>query len=193
MTRPEVTITTVCELRTEKIEERIITARLVPYGETSYLVPDAGGERFMRGSLTKTMSEWAAGARKLKLFRAHQHHEAVGLATLLDPDAPGGPLAEFRIATTHAGESVLDEVRQGLLDAVSVGFHATRERRGRDGVREITEARLLEVSVAPMAAYDGAEILAMRAAHVRVVDLTKYQLPVIPRYDADAPLWSGLR
>lgn len=180
------------EIRTSKISERIITARLVPYGELALDVPSPHGERFMPGALSKTLQDWTRSIRPLKLFRAHEHREAVGLATGYDAEEMGGPLAEFRVAKTAAGDAVLNEIEEGLLDSISVGFRAIRERRGRDGAREIVEAALIEASIAPMGAYHGAQVLAVRTPSTPV-DVESYRLPPAPAIDLEAPLWSGLR
>lgn len=187
------TLTVVAEVRADRAPaERILTTRLVPYGETTHNVMDPHGERFMPGSLTRTLDQWARSTRPLKLFRAHEHREAVGLAVGYVPDAPGGPVAEFRVATTASGDQVLQEVEQGLLDSMSIGFRPIRERKGSDGVREVLEAALLEASILPLGAYQGAELLSVRAP-AEPVDLSRYQLGPAPAVDLDSPLWSGLR
>lgn len=190
--RIEETAGFVTEIRTEQVSERIITARLVPYGELALDVPHPKGERFMPGALSKTLGDWSRSLRPLKLFRAHEHREAVGLATGYDAEAVGGPMAEFRIAKTTAGDNVLAEIAEGLLDSISIGFRAIHERRGRDGAREVTEAALIEASIAPLGAYAGAQVLATRAPS-RPVDAERFALPPAPTIDLDAPLWSGLR
>lgn len=138
---------------------RTLEGIVVPYNETTFLTEDPSGERFVAGSLTRTVTD--RGAR-VKLFRSHDHTRAVGRAVDWDPDNRRGLWGRFRIASTPAGNEVLDEVREGVLDAFSIGFRPLQARRGRDGVREVVEAALHEVSVAPMGAYDGARVLALR-------------------------------
>jgi phage head maturation protease len=47
---------------------------------------------------------------------------------------------------------------------MSVGFKPLRHERGDDGVREVVEAMLVEVSVVGVPAYEGAAMLAVRSA-----------------------------
>lgn len=147
------------ELRVPDVSERIIEGIVVPWGETTFLTADPKGERFTPGSLTRTVTE--KGGR-IKLFRAHQHDRAVGRAVAWKPDHELGCWAQFRIGTGAGGDELLAEVGEGLLDAFSVGFQPVRQRRGPDGAREVLEAALHEVSIAPIGAYDGARVLAMR-------------------------------
>lgn len=147
------------ELRVVDTGERRLEGVVVPYGETTFLTDDPAGERFLPGSLTRTVSD--RGAR-VKLFRAHDHTRAVGRAVEWNTENRRGLWGAFRVAATPAGNEVLDEVREGVLDAFSIGFRPLRVRRGRDGAREVEEAALHEVSVAPMGAYDGARVLAVR-------------------------------
>lgn len=147
------------ELRVADLEERTLEGVVVPYGETTFLTSDPAGERFVAGSLTRTVTERGAN---VKLFRAHDHSHAIGKAVGWDPDHKRGLWGTFRMAATPAGNDALLELREGVLDAFSIGFRAVRARRGRDGAREIEEAALHEVSVAPMGAYDGARVLALR-------------------------------
>ena len=188
MPQHEATIQRICEIRTEQISERIVTTRIVPYGVTSYEVPSPRGERFLPGALTKSLGDWARAARPLKLFRSHDYREAVGLASRYEPDAAGGPVVEFRIAQTPAGDESLTQIDLGLLDCVSVGFRAIRERRGSDGAREVAEAALIEASLTPIGAYAGADVLAVREPS-RPLHLPDLTLPPMPRIDLDAPIW----
>lgn len=154
------------ELRVASTTERVVEGVVVPWNETSYLTPDPKGERFMPGSLTRTIKD--RGSR-IKLFRGHDHSRAVGVPLEWDATRDAGVWASFHVAETAAGEDVLAEMREGLLDAFSIGFEPVRERRGSDGAREVVEARLFEVSLVPLAAYDGARVLATRAPAVELV------------------------
>lgn len=170
------------ELRVPDLSERIVEGIVVPWGETSFLTPDPRGERFRPGSLTRTVRE---RGDRVKLYRAHDHNQAVGKPVAWKTNHDAGCWVQFRIANTPPGDEVLTEIREGMLDAFSVGFLPVRETRGADGAREIVEASLHEVSICPMGAYDGARVLAMRTPRPPVytpvpmpdVDLSPVVLP----------------
>jgi HK97 family phage prohead protease len=157
------------ELRVPDTAERIVEGIVVPWGETSFLTPDPRGERFRSGSLTRTIKE---RGDRVKLYRTHEHAVAVGKPTAWK-NTDAGLWASFRIAATPAGDDVLLEVREGMLDAFSVGFLPKRETRAADGAREIIEAQLHEVSLCPIGAYDGARVLAVRSP-------SRFTLPTLP-------------
>ena len=57
---------------------------------------------------------------------------------------------------------------------LSIGFRAVRAQRGADGVREIVEAELGEVTLLPTGAYDGARVLEVRAPTFGPADLAAW-------------------
>lgn len=151
------------EWRAVSVDERIVSGIAVPWNETSYLTPDPKGERFLPGSLTRTVK---AKADRIKLFRGgreHQHDAAIARPIELDPRHPDGLWSSWRIAKTPGGDAALNEVAEGMLDAFSIGFRAIRTGRGADGAREVAEAELLEVQLLPLGAYDGARVIEVRA------------------------------
>lgn len=147
------------EWRTVNTDERVVEGIAVPWGETSFLTPDPHGERFVAGSLTKSVRD--KGSR-LKLFVGHDHAHAVGAAVKLDARHPDGLWTAWRIFRTPYGDDALAEMAEGALDSMSVGFRTIRARRGDDGAKEVLEAEVHEVSVAPIGAYDGARVLSVR-------------------------------
>jgi uncharacterized protein len=156
---------------------RTLTGLAIPYGEVTLYSGHpaaAGGERFARGSLKRTIAH--RKGRLPKLFRNHAHDVAIGVAIDMR-DADEGVFASWRIADTPAGNAALQEFREGVLDSLSVGFRAIRETMV-DGVREIREAHLLEVSLVPMPAYAGAQVLSVRSLDPALVT-------VPPRPDVD--------
>jgi hypothetical protein len=129
----------------------------IPWNETTHLAGDPKGERFLPGSVDRSIE--TRGPR-LKLLRAHDRDHAVGTPIELRPKDARGLFARWRIARTAAGEAVARELEEGVLDSFSVGFRTIRERRGRDGAREIVEADVLEISILPLGAYAGARVTA---------------------------------
>jgi HK97 family phage prohead protease len=102
-------------------------------------------------------------------------------------DTPEGPVAAFKVANTPAGEDVVTEYREGLLSSVSIGFRAILDGINRtDGVREVREAAMLEASVLPMGAYEGARVLEYREPD-EPIDLTMWLAPPPPKIDPSQP------
>lgn len=166
-------------------EQRIMRLLLVPYGEVSHLTKHAEGERFVKGAFRKAAAEFRGRRTPLYLFRAHQHDRAVGRALGLQ-ETPDGPVAEYKIASTPAGDDVVTEYREGLLSAVSIGFRAIVDGISRlDGVREVREAALLESSLLPIGAYEGARVLEYREP--QAPDLSQFKVPPAPQIDLSLP------
>lgn len=173
---------------------RTIRGIAVPWNVISYRSPYPKGERFKPGAFTKSVRE-NMGKRRFRLFRAHNYKDAVGIVTDLQPEAEDGLRFEARIARTPAGDAALNEVHEGLLD-MSVGFRALRTKFDFMGIRDVFEGAFEELSLAPMAAYDGALITDIREAETatpprqeslsderEVIDLSRYKLPVMPKVD----------
>lgn len=181
------------EFRTEALaSERLLTAVVVPYGETSMMTPYPNGERFVAGAFRQSAAAKSGARRPVLLFRAHDHSQAIGRAEAWR-DSDQHLEGDFRIATGLAGDQAIDELQQGLLPSMSVGFRAIRTRRGSDGAREVLEAALLEASLAPMGAYDGAEVLALRTPGDPAETPALLVLPAAPAYDLSVPFrpWRG--
>lgn len=147
------------EIRRVALAEGVLEGICAPYDETTFLAGDGRGERILRGAFRKSAHEQAG---RLKLFRNHEHGRPVGIATRITDRHPDGLWASFKLADGDRYRDVRDELEQGLLSDLSVGFRTVQERRGDDGAREITEAQLVEVSLVPIGAYSGARVLAMR-------------------------------
>lgn len=146
------------EIRNVNVDERTITGVCAPYDEVSYLVPDPSGERIRRGAFAKSLRQ---RHDRILLFRGHDHSRAVARSRTFD-DAEHGLVGIFHARPSVLGDEALEEARDGYLPGMSVGFRPLQTRRGDDGVREIVEAALLEVSLVTIPAYEGAAVLAVR-------------------------------
>jgi HK97 family phage prohead protease len=148
------------ELRHVEQSERLIVGVVVPYDETSYLVPDPSGERIRRNAFARSIDH--RGAR-IPLLVGHSQARRYGTSRRFI-DEPNGLVGEFVVNAGEPGDELLSQARDGYYPSLSAGFRVIHATRGADGVREVTEAALEECSLLGFAAYDGAGLLAVRSA-----------------------------
>lgn len=146
---------------------RVVYGIAVPYNAPTP-IRDLGGEYlevFVRGSFAKTIAE---RGHKVKALAQHNREALpLGRATSLREDA-AGLYVELTLSKTREADEVLSLVRDGALDAFSIGFRPVKDHEGFDaeGRRIVTrtETALHEVSVVSFPAFEGAQIAGVRAA-----------------------------
>lgn len=146
---------------------RTVHGVAVPW-DTPARVNDGFGpytETFRRGSFERTIRE---RGHKVKALANHDRRSLpLGRAHVVREDA-AGLYTELRVSKTRAGDEALELVRDGALDAFSVGFLPVKQVDGPDGLVERTEVRLNEVSLVAFPAYDGAAIAGVRGEDLPV-------------------------
>lgn len=167
------------QVRSVSVEERTIEGICVPYNETTYRVP--GGERIQRGAFKRSILN---RGDKVPLCRGHSSDLVYGYSRSFT-EADTGLLGDFVVNPGEQGDHLLDEVRDGYLPAMSVCFEVTRNGvvRGDDGIPEVREAKLIEVSLVGIPAYEGAAVTAVRTAQDLDALLAPFQN--IPKWDLD--------
>ena len=155
------------EIRSVDTSERMLVGVVAPYDQTTYLVADPGGERIARGAFAKSIRQ---RADKVPLHDNHGTQRRLGVSKSFE-DGDDGLVGTFSIIAGRLGDDLLDDLRNGALGGMSVGFQPLVTTRGDDGAREVREAKLVEVSVVGHPAYDGAGILAVRRAQLVQEDL----------------------
>lgn len=145
----------------------------------------AYSETIQRGAFARTIAE--RGPDKVKLRVEHNTDQLpIGRASVLREDAKG-LYGEFRVAKTERGDEALELVRDGTLDAFSIGGWWLQDDWPSSHERIVREIKLGEVSVVGNPAYEDAVILGTRngqhrpllsAAQARLTLLQK--APVIP-------------
>lgn len=158
---------------------RTVAGIAVPYDQQG--TGPKGPEVVKPGALTRTLAHLGAAQKRMKAFRNHEYSTPVGTIEKLE-DTAGGLLVEVRLADTAAGDETLREVRAGMVDAFSIGFTAKREALV-NGVRELREIALHEVSLVSLPAYPGAVVTEVRQEPA--VDYSRYMPPPIPDDVAD--------
>jgi uncharacterized protein len=177
----------VMTVRDVEVERREVTGVVAPYDEVTYLVPDKGGERIVRGAFTRSIQH---RGDKVPLFRDHHHDRQLGQSVSFTEE-PAGLVGTFSVLGGPLGDELLEDFRHGYVQRFSVGFQPVQAPLGDDGVREVREARLVEVSAVGLPAYEGAGLLAVRSAQ----DLDELLAPFrVPRPDVDLspipPVWA---
>lgn len=163
---------------------RTVYGLAVPFDSPTPIRDRSGNydEVFRMGAFTDTIRE--RGDRVKFLANHDRQTMPLGKAIMLRED-PAGLIGEFRVSATPAGDAALELIRDGVLDALSIGFApiASIGREGRDPVVERTAVKLMEVSAVAFPAYEGAMI-----AGVRSEDLDGPDQPVNTEPDQlDAP------
>lgn len=153
--------------------ERVIVGVVAPYDETTYLTGDPRGERIRRGAFTRSIQH---RGDKIALLRNHDRSRKLGTSRRFSEE-PDGLVGEFLVNVGAPGDELLEECRNGYLDGLSVGFVPIHAERGSDGALEVTEAKLGEVSMVAVPAYEGAAMLSVRNAQ----DLDKLLAPFTNR------------
>ena len=148
------------ELRAVDPSQRLITGVVAPYNETTFLTGAPSGERIRRGAFTKSIVQ---RGDKIALLRNHDRTRKLGKSRSFT-ETRDALVGEFVVNPGPDGDALLEDCRHGYLDALSVGFVPLQQTRGADGALEVVEARLGEVSMVALPAYEGAAMLSVREA-----------------------------
>jgi HK97 family phage prohead protease len=115
-------------------------------------------EQKISGSLTEVFRKGAfadvvRAPFRVKLLRGHDAKALpLGRATMLR-ETDKGLYAEMRVSNTVAGDEVLELIKDGALDNLSIGFMPLKNRKREDGVIERIKAHLAEISLVTFGAY----------------------------------------
>ena len=146
--------------------ERTIELVVMPY-DTPATVPHEGrmvSETIARGAFDGIERR----ANRVRVNRDHQLERTVGRATTFHPARDEGLVAEVRIANTDLGNDTLELAADGCLDA-SAGFLPMTGGLRWNAARTaytVTKAWLGHIALTPQPAYEGAKVLAVRAAEL---------------------------
>lgn len=147
---------------TAAVESRTISGQAVPYNDPGQPASSLGGRGmvFLHGSLDRSLQ---ARAEKVRLLV--QHDAAHPIGRLVDwQNTDHGLDTTWKIASTPAGDVALAEASQGVRDGLSVGVEIL-DYEERDGYVNVTEAKLLEVSLVALPAYDRARVHRVAATY----------------------------
>lgn len=143
---------------------------------------DLDNDIIAQGAFAESIQALKNGA-KIKLLDGHAATGAttVGIITKLWMDGTK-LMFEAKISESSSGEDIYVKLKEGILDQVSIGFRIKEQSFRKDGVRVIEGLELMEISVVPIPANPGANILAVKAS-----DEAKSAQPIINNLSEESP------
>jgi len=136
-------------------EDNRIIEGVIPYNSKSEWL--GFYEMLDRGCFTKTLQE----QKDIRALFEHEDNQLLARTkngSLSFEDREDGLHFKFDVLETRLGDDVLAMVRSGLISGCSFGFIAIKDRYDDENTRHIVEARLLEVSLVSMPAYEETEV-----------------------------------
>jgi len=131
-------------------ERRTVEGTIVPYGEAATI--NGARYRFLPGSLTEARA-------RTPLLLDHDRGRPIGVLAQL-VDEPGRAFGRFRIDRTPAGDEALAQAASGSRGSFSLGASVDPDDAtdAGDGVLDVRAARLHEVSLLTLGAFENAAV-----------------------------------
>lgn len=136
-------------------------------------------ETFTRGAFTKTFNERGPkGNNAIKLLRQHEQRNGSFIAGKwldLREDETGPAFEAQTIRTEPTGTNLAIEIREGVINTMSIGFDAMREEYVKDeNLFDVKEAKMYEASPVYWPAYESATIESVRSVEQMVPILSRF-------------------
>lgn len=168
---------------------RIIEGVAVPY---NVIATVSGGEQvmFLPGSLP-------VDGKAPRLLESHDGSRIIGIVTARMDDEEEMRYAA-RISATKQGDDVIELIKDGALDSVSVGVDPIDAKYNDDGVLVISKAAWRELSIVAEPAFEGATIDSIAAAKVTINESEQPMSDKIEQVETPAaapktPIWAESR
>lgn len=162
---------------------RVIDLVAVPWDEETEVLwrGEPWREVFRRGAFDGIEDH----AGRVRVNREHRIGDTVGKVVRFDPADPIGLLARVKIAETERGDETLALAEEDMISA-SVGYYVKMPSdvrvNKRTRMREVTRAFLQHLGMVEAPAYEGAQVLAVRAEQSGLT-VTEPPLPETPALD----------
>ena len=172
---------------------RTISGVAVPWN-TEATVSDGTRVKFERGSL-------ATNGKNPKLLKYHDDTKPVGVVTGR-VDSEKGMLFTARISATSEGNDMLELIKDGAVDAVSVGVNPVDFSYDDQGTMVISKGDWVELSLVTAPAFRGATITEVAATEAKPTEElqpmtdkieTAAAVAEVPAAAPAAPVWAAAK
>ena len=151
---------------TEATEEGTFTAYASAFGNT-----DRSGERVIKGAFAETIRRWREAGRDIPLVWDHGRdaHDVIGSidsSTMEERDAGLYVEGTLDIEDSELAREAWRSVKRGRI-SLSFGYLTEADREGSDGVKELTQIDLMEVTLTSTPANPDARVLSAKSIDER--------------------------
>ena len=149
------TLITVDAAAADGMPRRSISGVAVTYDEVA-TVADGTQVKILPGALP-------VEGRNPKLYMQHDSTQIIG-QVVERVDTAEGMLFTAKISATTLGNDAMEMVKDGTIDAVSIGINPTKFSYDDEGVMVVKEAQWTELSLVSQGAFEGAIITQVAAS-----------------------------
>lgn len=132
---------------------------------------DLGRDIVERGAFSRSLAE--RGAAGVRMLFQHDPNQPIGAWTEIREDGRGLFVRGRLTPGVAKSREVLELMRGGALDGLSIGFRTVRARSEPSGVRRILEADLWEISVVTFPMLPGARVESIKGGGARSLPTTR--------------------
>ena len=157
---------------------RTITGLAVPWDVVANLSGDVGPVKFLKGSIS-------VDGPMPKLLEYHDDTRVIGRVTER-VSSDEGLMFSATLSKTRAADDAMALLADGSISAVSIGAVPLKFKRV-DGVMEVSEARMIELSLVSFPAYADAEIQSVYASAEDEEEIPEEETPPQPS-EEDEPM-----
>src|SRR5690554_6730312 len=126
---------------------------------------DQGGDMIVRGAFAKSLE---THGKKVRVLWQHNSQMPIGRPELMQEDEKGLFVRSY-IAKTRQGDEALELAREGIIDSMSIGYMVNESEYRDDGVRVISELKLMEYSLVTWPMNEAAVITGVKNLDVRSI------------------------
>ncbi len=148
------------EVKFQNPEAGVIKGMAATYGAD----PDRVGDVIAPGAFTKTLEDIKTSGRKVKMLAYHDQSKPIGKWVKLKDSAEGLRVEGKLTMGNEDAQNVHALMKDGVLDALSIGYRTVSAEPRPGGGRLITELELFEISVVTFPANDAATVTDVKGA-----------------------------
>lgn len=129
---------------------------------------DRSGDRIIPGAFAKTIAQWQGSGKRVPLHWNHKGdaHNIIGSldpSSMAEVDAGLQVSGQLDLKDSETAREAWRSMKGGSM-SLSFGYLATRGKTAADGVNDLLELDLFEVSIVPAPANPDTRILSMKSA-----------------------------
>lgn len=118
---------------------------------------DVVNDIVIKGAFAKTLQE----SKRVKVLWQHDPHQPIGKPVAMSEDSRGLHV-KAKISNTSLGRDVVQLIKDGVIDELSIGFNTIKDEFDTKGRRLIKEVKLWEFSPVTFAANEQAGIAGIK-------------------------------